>query len=602
MQSMKGWIGNTPSYVATLPIAEFPFDCLPEGYVPERTVLKLPHGVHAHTYLWCYLERRSAAAITKWNPASLSPARVAALPKVIERLSRWCRFNALRAVSISNCFRSLSQFLRWADGLEHKGKFEPLLTDADVATEALKSHHTYLRQLLQANRMGRTTAVRRDHHAINILSQIHDRTYSDDIEALSDLGCGGTKVPQEQEVMQFMSTLQAVFDSAARQILRDGDDMDAEGIRRRVIRVSAASDARPTTLPQSYAEDRLMELACVAFAGLAIGDSGANLAQIQAYEEPEDLLEQLAQPDRLNLTQKVIKLRAGGKPVPVHLTTVTLSRLRAYLTIRERLVARLNGRDIAPMFVQCGYGIGNDRSGPRKPTSVKALASDFLRHLRCRTRSIGSELPPITLRQLRTYKQQHLVRKHGVKVAAETMGHSVATAIAKYCQAQESVRDNEMGQFLKTLTSTVLVPSGGLPEAVPTARIAVGSCKEESNPVAVDVHPVVNPDCMKTEGCFFCAQYRVHADETDLRKLLSCRHVLQQLAPLQGESSAADRVYVAVIERIDALLDELRCRIPQEYKQIEHDVQVAGNLSRYWAVKLQQLHLLGLLSCRGQTP
>lgn len=130
----------------------------------------------------------------------------------------------------------------------------------------------------------------------------------------------------------------------------------------------------------------------------------------------------------------------------------------------------------------------------------------------------------------------------------------------------------------------------------------MGSCKEESNPVAVDVHPVVNPDCMKTEGCFFCAQYRVHADETDLRKLLSCRHVLQQLAPLQGESSAADRVYVAVIERIDALLDELRCRIPQEYKQIEHDVQVAGNLSRYWAVKLQQLHLLGLLSCRGQTP
>jgi hypothetical protein len=598
---MNDWISNTPTFVATLPVVEFPFDCIPEIYVPDRTVLHLPDGARAHAYLWCYLERKSAAGRTKWKPASLSPARVAALPKVIERLSKWSRFNAVRAVCINNCFRFLSQFIRWADGVEHKGKFELLLTDANLALEALKSHHTYLRQLLQSNRIGRTTAARRDHQAINILSLIHDRSYSDDIEALSDLACGGTKPPQEQEVMQFMSTLQAIFDSAVRQILRDGDETDTDGIRHRVIRVSAMNDAGTVTLPQSYAEDRLMELACVAFAGLAIGDSGANLAQIQAYEEPEDLLEQLAQPDRVNLTQKAIKFRAGGKPVPVHLTTITLSRLRAYLKIRERLVARLNGRDIAPMFVQCGYGVANDRSGPRKPISVRALDSNFLKHLRCRIRSIGSELPPITLRQLRMYKQQHLVRKHGVKVAAETMGHSVATAIAKYCKAQESVRDNEMGQFLKSLTSTVLVPSRGLPEAVPTVRIAVGSCKEESNPVAIDVHPVVNPDCKKTEGCFFCAQYRVHADETDLRKLLSCRHVLQQLAPLQGESIAADRVYVAVIDRIGALLEELRCRIPQEYQQIAHDVQVAGNLSRYWAVKLQQLHLLGLLSYSGPT-
>ena len=197
------------------------------------------------------------------------------------------------------------------------------------------------------------------------------------------------------------------------------------------------------------------------------------------------------------------------------------------------------------------------------------------------------------------YKQQHVAREHGIKVAADVMGHSIATAVRNYSVTQESVRQGEMGQFLMSLTSTVLESSRGLPEAVATVGIAVGSCKGEGNPIAIDVYPVVKPDCKKTEGCFFCAQYRVHADETDLRKLLSCRHVLQRLAPMQGESATADRVYAAVIDRIDVLLAEMRHRIPREHERIEHDVQVTGNLSRYWATKLQQLHLLGVLPPAG---
>lgn len=597
---MSNWTRSTPTCPATWPTVEFPFDRLPEIYAPECTMLRLANRARVRPYVWCYLERRSAGrgggGITEYNPASLSSARMAALPTVIDRLSKWWRFEALRAASIAVYFRRLSLFLSWADGAEHKGRFEHVLTDAELAVEALKGYHTYLRQLLQAHQIGHNTAAARDQQAINILSQIHDRPYKDEIEPLSDLHTGGTKLPHEQEVAQFISTLQAVFDSAARQILHDGEVTARSDAGHRVIRLSATDDARTVTLPENYSGARLMELACVVFAGLAIGDSGANLAQIQAYEEPEDLLEQLAQPDRINLTQKVIKFRAGGKPVPVHLTAITLSRLHVYLQIRERLIACLDCSDIAPLFVQCGYGERKGRFGAGEPILVRAITSTFPHDLRRKAKSIGCELPATTLRQLRAYKQQYLVRKHGIKVAAETMGHSVATAVAAYCKAQESVRRSEMGQFLGSLISTVLAPHSGPLEADPTMRIAVGSCQEQGNPIAIEVHPVVKPDCNKTEGCFFCAQYRVHADETDLRKLMSCHHVLQRLAPLQGESVTADRVYAAVLDRIQALLAEIRCRIPQEYELIEHDVQVAGNLSRYWSVKLQQLHLLGVLA------
>lgn len=597
---MRNWISNTPNCLATWPIVEFPFDRVPEIYASDRTILKLADGSRVHPYVWCYLERRPAGAgggsRSEYNPASLSPARVTAIPKVIDRLSKWWRLEALRAASIGVYFRRLSLFLSWADNAEHKGKFEHVLTDAELAIDALKGHHTYLCQLLQAHQIGHNTAAARDQQAINILSQIHDRPYKDEIEPLSDLDTGGTKLPHEREVARFMSTLQAVFDSAARQILRDGEVPAGDGADHRVIRLSAMDDARTVTLPENYSVARLMELACVVFAALAIADSGANLAQIQAYEEPEDLLEQLAHPDRINLTQKVIKFRAGGKPVPVHLTAITLSRLHVYLQIRERLISCLDCSDIAPMFVQCRYGERKGRFGAGEPVSIRAIGSMFPHDLRRKAKSIGCELPATTLRQLRAYKQQYLVRKHGIKVAAETMGHSMITAVAAYCKAQESVRRSEMGQFLGSLISTVLTPHSGLLEADPITRIAVGSCKEQGNPIAIDVHAVVKPDCNKTEGCFFCAQYRVHADETDLRKLLSCHHVLQRLAPLQGESVTADRVYAAVIDRIQALLAEIRCRIPQEYERIEHDVQVAGNLSRYWSVKLQQLHLLGMLA------
>lgn len=596
MQNMIGWIRNTTNFLAELPVMDFPFVSLPEIYAPDRTVFKLSDGTRVQPYLWCYLERRSAGCRIEWNPASLSPARVAALPKLIERLSKWCRFEGARPSSIDNHFSYLYQFLSWADGAEHRGKFEFLLTDAELALEALKGHHTYLRQLLQAHQIGHRTASARDRQAVNVLSQIHDRTYRDEIEPLSDPHTGGTEAPQEKDVAQFMSTLQAIFDSAARHILRGGNEPFTNDTRHRVIRVSATSDIRTVTLAENYSDVRLMDLACMAFAGIAIGDSGANLAQIQAYEEPENLLEQLAEPDRINLTQKIIKFRAGGKPVSVHLTATTLSRLCTYLQIRANLIARVNSSDIGPMFVQCGYGGAKGSFYPREPISVRSLGGNFLTQLRDRTKSIGAELPLITLRQLRAHKDQVAVRRHGVKVAADMMGHSIATAIRNYCKTQESVRQDEMGQFLKSLTTTVLEPSRGFPETDPTVGIANGSCKDEGNPIAIEIHPVVDPDCKKTEGCFFCAQYRAHADETDLRKLLSCRYVLQRLAPLQGESATADRVYDAVIDRVDALLAEIQQRIPEEYDRLKHDVQKAGNLSRYWAAKLQQLHLLGMLA------
>ena len=591
--SAVDWVTNTPSFVKTLPVHDFPFDRVPDLFAPERTVLNGGNGYRAHTYLWCFLRRKTArGAQTSFDPSSLSATRVAALPTALDRLSKESRHVGARPSSIKCRLRSLGYFLAWADSPEHEGRYETVLSDPELALQALRGHHSFLRSRLQSHQLTSARAAYLDQDAIALLSTIHGREFKDDVEALSNRADQrrGTKAPRDEEIQAFVSRAQAVFDSAAELMLNEAASTPADARR---LRRSAVDDSDSVTLPESYTRERLMELACVAFAALVLADSGVNLAVLQGYEEPVDLLAQLDQPEKVNLRDRAIKFRAGGKLVPVHLSALTVTRLRAYLRVRQAFVASLGGADVQPFFVQGSYpqALGETSS----PTSVKPLDNDLLTHLRNKFSAVGADLPRVTLRQLRTYKQQHLVRHQPLNVAAAMMGHSVETAVRAYSKAQEGLREAEMGRFLGSLEKTVLAASEGLPDASPTEALPAGACADYGKPVASASASLVQPDCTKVEGCFFCDNYRLHADERDLRKLMSCRVALKRIAPLQPDSARAERVYVAIVDRIDGLLGEIQRRVPQVYDDVRADVDERGNLTTYWSTKLQQLHLLGML-------
>lgn len=587
------WVTNTASFIATLPVLDFPFNRLPEVLAPERTVLNLGGGYRIHSYLWCYLGRaKYGGALISFDPSSLSAARAAALPAAFDQLSKEFRRAGTRPAAIAAHLRSLAQFLAWADGAENEGCYETVLSDPERALQALTGYHSFLRSRLQSHQLTSSTAAARDRHAVALLSTIHGREFKDDIEALSRRAdqSRGTKAPKDEEVKAFVSRAQAVFDSAAELLLNEAASAPLSA---RQLRRSAVNDSDAVTLPESYTQERLMELACVAYAALVLADSGANLAVLQGYEEPDDLLDQLAQPDKVNLRDWSIKFRAGRTRVPVHLSALTVTRMRTYLRVRHAFVASLGGEDVRPFFVQGAYS----RAAPRtnSPTAVRPLDKAFLTHLRQKFSAVGAELPQVTLRQLRTYKQQHLVRHQPLNVAAAMMGHSVATAVRAYSRAQEGLRQAEMRHFLGSLEKTVLVASEGIPEATPTEALPAGACADYGKPVPSASAPLVQPDCAKVEGCFFCKNYRLHADERDLRKLMSCRVALKSIAPLHPDSARAERVYIAIVDRIDALLGEIQRRVPQVYAAVRADVDERGNLTPYWSTKLQQLHLLGML-------
>lgn len=585
------WQRCTPSYVKTLPVLDFPFEQLPDIYAPASTVLRLGNGKQVYAFQWCYLSRdgEQRGSVKSFDASSLSEKRVKAMPSAMERISKWLRFINARPRTVEETIASLGMLLFWVDRRQHARLFEEILRDANIALEALKGYHTYLRDRVQTHRLQPSTAAQREQKAIACLSEIHGIDYRDYIEPLQSTNTSrkGTKVPDSQSVGEFSSTLQAIFDSASDIVLKDRP-VPSE----RLLRISATDDCKTIKLPSGYGPLKLMELVCVAYAGLVFVDSGANLSVIKEYEEPEDLDEQLTKPDRINLTQKAVKFRAGGKEVEVHLSATTMTRLRTYLQVRQKLVTSLCCNDIAPMFIQCSYD-SDKLMG--EPTNICALSENFLIYLRRKATRTGASLPSVTLRQLRTYKQQELVRRAPVAVAAKVMGHSVATAIQAYCKAQDATRRGEIGEYLGSLQKTVLEASESIQERSHQKIIPIGLCTDHGKPSHTNSATLVAPDCSKVEGCFFCDNYRLHADEEDMRKLMSCRRVLQRIVPLNGDSIRAERVYTVLVDRIDSLLGELKRRQPQTFETVRVDIEERGQLTRYWTNKLQQLHILGML-------
>lgn len=587
-----GWVTANPTLLATLPHLEFPLkEGLPDLFVPQSTVLKVTDTKRANTWLWCYLERdRLGMSVNRFNPESLSAQRVQDLPRALERMSKQQVFRDLRFRTVDSVLGNLSRLLAWTDDPVHGGRFEAILSDPDVALLALKGYHTHLRQRVQGHgghkRLCSTTANQYDTSAIEAMSTIHDRDYGNHIEALPFGQGPGVKPPKTVDVQHFMACVQGAFDSIVRLANLWGTDgpvpSEGECVSGEILYQSNGQEERIEVIDHN--RDRLMEIGCIAFAALCLGDSGANLAQIQAYEAPEDLEDQLSDPERITLKQKVVKFRAGGKVVPVHLTATTCTRLRAYLGLRQSLIERLGCADIDPMFIQGDYASRHEIIG------IKPINDNFTPALRARFKTLGIELPRVTARQLRVHRQGNLARKHNPKVVADMTGNTVETAIKAYNKIAEKEAHAEMTPFMANLTRVVRATT----ESKPTIEIAVGGCGEHGKPKPITENPLVSPDCKKAEGCFFCDKFSLHADEPDAAKLMSCKAVLDRINPAHG-SGAAERVYVVVVDRIGSLLSEIRRLNPKAHERAHHEVVERGNLTRYWASKLQQLHMLGLL-------
>ncbi|CPE73082.1 integrase family protein [Burkholderia pseudomallei] len=581
----------------------------------------------------CYLKRDTGSRKRNYHTfdeSTLDADRVIAVRNLILYLSDVCRLGAKRPSTLSDETGCLIQFVNWADA---DGRHSVLCQEA-ATEEALESYFELQRDEVSRNKRNQNAVANKQAELLRLLrGYFQNDGFASGIKRMR----GGrkfitnTEVPDDKITGPMLAWSDVLFRNIVERLdslapypielrgpaetiwllptqLRQGatnrrtelgcwdiqtgqlvsieaveDTMRSRG-RRQPQRSAmlALARARANLQKANATRVNLVRLshgvaAAYSFAALFLAETGINLAQLLEMGWSEELRAALASPTVVRQKFREIKYRAGGKVISFQVSLGFMPKLKQYLLLRDYLC---QGQPCEALFVSLTLS--------QSPTP---LNEQFMRLLYDRLQGYGIPLPRMTARQWRAVKQDWVVRNHGPVVAAKVMGHTLETALKAYSNGTESAHRDEMGAFLASVEKTVLDADQRPENSIDSA---VGLCVGFRHPEVLSPALSVKPDCRSSEGCLFCVNHRLHADETDARKLLSCRYCVRMISNRASSVEEYDRFFGAVLRRIEFLLSELKKRIPSLVDEIEADVDVNGNLDGFWTSKLEQLFELGL--------
>lgn len=631
--------GNRPITVFTLPAAE--------GVIilhPEQSVLKCVRNIDLGAL--CYLKRSNENLVRglgrKVDVDSLDNARTQAIWKITNTILKQSAARELEVGTIATRYTVFIKFLDWCDSNEH----ERLLEDVAAGRSALRGYVAHLRHLFDTNGIAMATANGRQNNLIIVLNQYFDIpniALGINLIKLDRNLISNTLVPTQDKFGKFMSINLAVFDgifdlviekkkfpyavkmpqfvgyvnnqmwifpvkigwarhpdSIVGEVCRAYDyengriksfdeafhlyarkNSVANGIKRTLVIIANANgDMRAPSRIQ------FASLANSIFIRLFEAITGANRADVERIEWSEEIASQIAKPDTARQGFRSIKVRAANREVFYEIGVTYMPLLRKFAKLREWL---LDGDPCDHMFFQFNAPGMSSSKGPATltPNNTNKLIDSFL--------TIYPSFKQINLgnRETRASKQDDVIRNHDPAIGAKIMQHSLPTALRSYSNGSAELARDEIGDFLQRVHSVV---ENGRDTKIEEER-AAGSCISKNQPRPIVFDPPVKPDCRNPEGCLFCDKYRVHADQKDVRKLLSAKFVVGQTSQLAVSAEEYDRVFGATITRIDEILLEIRAvndsmsaAIDRIWKEVLKD-----GLDDYWSLKMSELYELGIL-------
>ena len=309
-------------------------------------------------------------------------------------------------------------------------------------------------------------------------------------------------------------------------------------------------------------------MALQSFVLMFSANTAMGLGQISALEWEDEILS--VEKDKQGF--KTVKCRAGGKVVAFYITSIFLELFRKYLKLRRFVLEAFNHKSSKYLF----FGVNG---GEIRQLGLN-LSTDFHSRL---ARSFDFPYK-VTTRMWRAYKSDWLIKNTDISTTAMVLQNTPATVMKHYAEGSESQASDEMSRFFSRYKDRVII--SGSAESV---RTSVGQCLDSEKPTQ---------NCSKPEGCLFCEEYRVHADEMDVRKLLSLEYMIQITRSLSESQEQHDHLFGAVKERINAVIGEIRDSKKMHSKQIEvirGEVFNFEKLDGYWLNKLKLLETLELI-------
>jgi hypothetical protein len=315
-----------------------------------------------------------------------------------------------------------------------------------------------------------------------------------------------------------------------------------------------------------------------AFLILFAADTGMNAAILDdcPYSEELDITE-----GRPNF--RTIKFRAS-KEISFEISTSLLPQFKRFLQLRHFL---LDGRSFEKLFFTFGYDLGITRTPRKMGLKLLYRAYDVLER-------IDPSLNLVMTRQWRINSADFYIRTGDTHTAAAIVQNSEKTLQKHYAQGSPATAALELTNFFTRVKSQISHGAFGT-----SSNGKLAGCQEPGAPHAADQHTTIEPDCRRLGGCLFCDKFVVHADETDLRKLISCKYVINTCKHLSHSDDSYQAHFGEVLSRIDAILEEIKNVSDQIFdlaKRIEFEVNEDQILDPHYQYKLDQLVNLGVTS------
>lgn len=615
---------------------------------PEQVIVRFSHGKTIDIGSLCYLIRQPIAKSHLGAKRNSDTGRLVQISSICEQrrqdiwllisfISEYIVHSGKRIETIRDMVSRLVVFIFWAD----QNKFSDVLNKKLSAKKALIQYSQHLKEKVSRNEFSINSAARQQNSIIQFLCDFfedEDLKFGIALIRVNNHLKKNTQPPSEDAEAQVLSLCEHIFDGITSLVLEHKPYpfelampsylnfkneklwvFPAESwfihpnkalFRRNIclaynyqtgtlntLEQVAAIRLKPSknvnsdynllkaaknnlvVANQDFRHSQRMHVGTIAvnaFIILFIAQTGMNWAQFVDLQWDKEFDISSSKP-----LFRVVKWRAGGKECSFELPVGYIPRFKKFIALRKYL---LNEQACAYLFFTLGErGLG----------VPKQLKSGTLNGIYLTLRRIDPNLQMIQSREWRAAKSNWLVRNTDVATAALVLQNTEKTVLSSYITGSESSHWEEMSSFLHSMSNVVLSTKNDQNHLL---QGATGHCSSFGNPLTLNNDDLVNkPNCIDPEGCLFCDKYRIHVDETDIRKLLSCRYCIEKTAHLIGSLEEQLATLQPILSRIDLILDKLKEYNEQLVTKILSEVE-EGELDDYWARKLEMFMELDWLT------
>jgi hypothetical protein len=283
---------------------------------------------------------------------------------------------------------------------------------------------------------------------------------------------------------------------------------------------------------------------------------------------------------------KVIKWRAHEQEYKFQLQAEFIPDFKRYIVLRKYLLTLNSSMKFPYLF------IGSVNKGKVMPLNLVGSASSTIRFHAYDL--FSNQLSRGTSGELRVSKSIWIRKSYGEGVSAYILQHSIKESNRSYTGKDEETTANEMTDYFEYVNQKLIIPTSN---PLNTSETPTGKCSDINNPESIGEAPV-EVNCKPGEGCLFCDKFALHADEKDIRKLLSLNYIIKQLEINSASKDHFNSVYGETMKRIKIWLDlitEQNDELKAVRQRVAKEVDEHEQLTPYWYHKLEMLEKLGVL-------